>query len=236
MICYAKLNIPFDIEGIREEISEVLNSDKWIAHFNKRDYDGDWHILPLRSPGGLENNPFADLINQNHYENTALLNNLPVTKNILNTFKCEIQSVRLLNLKAGAVIKQHRDHELAFENGEARLHLPIFTNNDVEFYVDDERVIMPEGSCWYINANLPHRVANYGESDRIHLVIDCKVSDWMEGIFDKAEKRTREEKLNVEELNLIIQSLRLQNNPVSEHYANELENTLKNYLASIALN
>jgi hypothetical protein len=38
---------------------------------------------------------------------------------------------------------------------------------------------MKEGECWYLNFNLPHRVKNSGTADRIHLVIDCVVNDWL---------------------------------------------------------
>jgi hypothetical protein len=31
----------------------------------------------------------------------------------------------------------------------------------------------------YLNVNLPHRVAHRGAADRIHLVIDCVVNDWL---------------------------------------------------------
>ena len=96
-------------------------------------------------------------------------------------------SARLLNLRRGAAIKADRDAELAFEKGEARLHVPIVTNPGVEFVIDGERVVMEAGACWYINANLTHRVANHGDTDRIHLVVDCGVNDWLRERFAAAE-------------------------------------------------
>jgi hypothetical protein len=79
----------------------------------------------------------------------------------------------------GSVIKEHRDHELGFDDGEVRLHIPVITNPQVEFMLNQVRVVMNEGECWYLNVNQPHRVANHGMVDRIHLVIDCVVNDWL---------------------------------------------------------
>ena len=79
----------------------------------------------------------------------------------------------------GSIIKEHKDFKLGFEDGEIRLHIPILTNPSVEFILDGARVLMNEGECWYLNLNLPHRVANRGTSDRIHLVVDCVLNDWL---------------------------------------------------------
>src|SRR5262249_11699756 len=57
------------------------------------------------------------------------------------------------------------------------------TDADVAFFVDGGRVPMEAGECWYLNVNLPHRVDNRSQTDRIHLVIDCVVDDWLAGYF-----------------------------------------------------
>jgi hypothetical protein len=45
---------------------------------------------------------------------------------------------------------------------------------------------MNEGECWYLNVNFPHKVANRGATDRVHLVIDCAVDDWLRALVLKA--------------------------------------------------
>ena len=60
-----------------------------------------------------------------------------------------------------------------------RIHIPVVTNPDVEFFLDGRRIIMGEGECWYLDLNLPHRVQNRGSTDRVHLVIDCQLNDWL---------------------------------------------------------
>ena len=230
MICFSKLNLNINVHLLQHELNDLLTGNKWMPHYNTADYTGNWHVLPLRTPGGNSDNPFADLFSHKHFENTALLNTLPQTCLLLEELKCEILSVRLLNLQAGSIIKAHRDIELAFEQGEARIHIPIFTNPDVEFYVDEDRVVMNEGDCWYINANIKHRVTNKGKADRIHLVIDCKVNDWLTKVITEGEKKTIFIKKDPDATNQIVTSLRMANTTSSNELANQMEKELNNNL------
>jgi mannose-6-phosphate isomerase-like protein (cupin superfamily) len=219
IIGFAKLDI--EIPFIDKDIL-CINSN-WLPHYNTNGYEGDWSVQTLRSPDGSTDNIFAELIGADKYQDTPLLNRYPAIKQICDNLQCELMSVRLLNLKAGAVIKQHRDNELAFEKGEARLHFPIVTNSSVEFYVNDIRLTMLPGECWYINANLPHHVANYGSTDRIHLVIDCKVNDWLSDIFAKAERTEFDEPFDAEQSFSVIAELRNQKNETANKLADELQ-------------
>jgi hypothetical protein len=45
---------------------------------------------------------------------------------------------------------------------------------------------MAEGECWYLNVNQPHRVENRGSADRVHLVLDCVVDEWLRALFARA--------------------------------------------------
>jgi hypothetical protein len=56
----------------------------------------------------------------------------------------------------------------------------------VEFYVAGERLLLEEGRCYYVDVNLPHRVNNVGTTERIHLVIDATVDEWVHGLFRRA--------------------------------------------------
>ena len=64
MICYAKLALPIGIKEIQKETQQLLQENDWMPHFNTYDYEGNWEVLPLRSPGGKADNPFADLMAQ----------------------------------------------------------------------------------------------------------------------------------------------------------------------------
>ncbi len=220
VIGFAKLNIEVPkLNGV-----ETLEANNWLPHFNTRDYEGDWEVLPLRSPGGRADTGVPDLMGDSEYADTIYMENYPGVKQLLDSIKCPILSARFLNLKPGSVIKEHRDAGLAFERGEARLHFPVLTNNGVEFFSNNVRLNMQPGDCWYINANLPHRVANYGNTDRIHLVVDCKVNEWLKHVFEQGEKQFfGENKASTDNPIEVIKSLRLMNTETSLRIANELE-------------
>ncbi|WP_443947011.1 aspartyl/asparaginyl beta-hydroxylase domain-containing protein [Pedobacter sp. AW1-32] len=228
MISYSKLNLNINIHSLQEELKDLLAGNKWLPHYSTADYEGNWHVLPLRTPGGKSDAPFADLLQHGQFEDTKLLRALPYTCELLELLKCEKGSIRLLNLRSGSIIKAHRDVELSFEQGEARLHIPIFTNPDVEFYVQEDRVIMEQGEVWYINANIQHRVKNQGSTDRIHLVIDCKVNEWLSETIIGGNKKTVFVKKDPITTRQIIDSLKTIDSSYSNELANQMEIELKN--------
>jgi mannose-6-phosphate isomerase-like protein (cupin superfamily) len=181
MVHYCKLPLQFDAARLLQE-SNGLAAGLWRQHYNRRDYEGSWSVIPLRSfMGNMEANFSAPVGSggQNHYQDTELMAHCPYIQTVLAALHCEKTAVRLMNLAAGAVIKEHSDDALALEDGEARLHIPVQTNPDVAFFVAGEQIPLQQGECWYLNLSLPHRVQNLGNSDRIHLVVDCLVNDWL---------------------------------------------------------
>lgn len=229
MVRYAKLTLPIDVKAMQTELSAA--PEEWQPHINKYHYSGSWTVLALRSPGGEHKNIVPELMGKhNEYKDTAYMAHFPSVKKLLLNINCPIMSVRFLNLQAGAVIKEHRDMELAFEKGEARLHFPVITNPGIEFYCESERIILEEGDCWYLNANLPHRVSNPGNNDRIHLVVDCEVNGWLTDMINSSciiafKKETVDDNL----LNL-IKHLRYQNTEASNKYADQLDQKVRDLL------
>ena len=84
-----------------------------------------------------------------------------------------------MRLGSGASISPHRDDGLSIEYDLARLHMPITTNQDVVFKVNQQVIPMSQNELWYINADQTHSVDNQGTTDRINLVIDCIANDWL---------------------------------------------------------
>ena len=180
---HLKLPFQFDEVKLLKDLEEVFESN-WIPHFNKRAYEGNWKSIPLYAPEGDITNIFAS----NHFDSpnlkpTPILSNCSYIKEVLSRIECPFLTVRLLNLAPGAVIKPHKDFELGYENGCFRLHIPIVTNPQVKFILDDTELPMHPGECWYTNVNYTHSVANHGAIDRIHLVIDGKRNEWSDSLF-----------------------------------------------------
>ena len=183
----------------------------------------------MRSTGGATDNiviaPGENVV----YRDTLFLEECPYLQSVLLNFKCPLQAVRLMKLNAGAIIKEHRDAELNFEKGEIRLHIPVITHDDVEFYLDKERLHLKEGECWYMNFNLPHSVNNKSIINRIHLVIDALVNDWVKQLFTdpgipvKKEIEVSTHNYDDETKRQMILRLREMNTETSNKLADDLE-------------
>jgi mannose-6-phosphate isomerase-like protein (cupin superfamily) len=232
MIKYLQLTQHYDAAIMQAEINR-LTDGWWKEHYNTKHYEGGWSIIPLRSVDGNPDNPYSLHNSGNEmmkYKDTPLLDGCPYIKTVLDFFACEKTSVRLMKLNAGAIIKEHTDHEMNFEEGEARFHIPVQTNEQVDFYVLNEKIPMKEGECWYLNLSLKHRVTNAGTTDRVHLVIDCLVNDWVRELFtnDTVIKKEIDEAaarpiIPTEEKIKIIQQLRSMNTAVSDQLADRME-------------
>ena len=225
MIKYLQLPFHFDASGMRAEVSG-LAANGWKLHYQKLHYEGEWSAIPLRSINGAIDNIYISPTGNDEYKDTILLDECPYIKDILTKFECPLMAVRLLKLNAGAIIKEHKDHELCYEKGEVRIHIPVRTHELVEFYLDKERINVKEGECWYMNFNLPHSIVNNSDIDRIHLVIDAKVNDWAKRIFDDStnKKEIEEPGIDDETKKQMIYQLRSMNTDTSNRMADELEN------------
>ncbi len=180
----ASFQFPFRFDPIRLKADlERISPDEWVPHFNTNIYEGEWSGVALRSIAGHALQLYPDPTATGSFTDTALLARCPSYQEVLATFRCPLTSVRLLRLKARSSIREHRDYKLGWEDGEMRIHIPIVTNPAVAFFVNGERVPMQEGETWYVNVNLPHRVDNESDTDRIHLVVDCVVNDWLTSLL-----------------------------------------------------
>jgi hypothetical protein len=183
MLNSLKLPFQFAKDRLGDDLARIQPSD-WVRHFNTRDFEGDWSVAPLRSVDGKAKQIYPDpTAGTDRFADTPLMAASPYFQEVVESFRCPKQAVRLLRLGAGSRIKEHRDYCLGFEDNELRIHIPVATNPEVEFYVSGERVVMREGEAWYINFNLPHKIYNGGATDRIHLVIDCEVNDWLRSVI-----------------------------------------------------
>ena len=180
-ICsFALLGHDAEFQQMRQEL-ELLLQLQWHAHVNQRDYQGGWDVLPLRCASEHLNThgilqSFA-LYPSEGWSNLPQLEQSPALLRFITALPYQVKSVRLMRLHPAAEIKPHRDHGLCLEKGEARLHLPLQTNELLKFVVNDQLVPMQAGELWYINADQVHQVENKGAESRINLVLDCVVND-----------------------------------------------------------
>lgn len=189
-----RLCLPLEFEPARLAMAMAdLSSVPWTKHFIKHDYEGDWSVIALRSATGVTD-PVRMIYsdpNRSDYTDTTALAAAPFFRQVLAAFACPLHSVRLMRLGPGSSIKEHQDYDLSFQHGMVRIHIPVMTNAGVNFRLNSTRVTMPAGSCWYLRLSDPHSVSNGGASDRVHLVIDAVVNDWLADLFERAAARTK---------------------------------------------
>lgn len=79
--------------------------------------------------------------------------------------------VMLARMAPGGVIHPHRDENPAAK-WPHKIHVPLQTNDDVNFYVNGVRYHFAEGEVVEVNNMGVHAVENRGATDRIHLIFE----------------------------------------------------------------
>lgn len=199
-----KFDKKYDSTILAAEMKSVFN-DEWINHFNTKDFNGQWKSIALRSATGNA----AD-INAHYtpsFQDTPLLAKLPYINSILQDWQCEKETVRFMALYPGSEIKPHKDLGCSYQDGNFRLHIPILTNDKVEFVVDGINHKLQSGDCWYMDFSKVHSVKNAGETVRVHLVIDCLRNQWSDELFEQLGYIEEEKKMPVEQVRAMIAQL-----------------------------
>ena len=216
----------YEIDRLKIDLKKCQNKE-WLLHFNQNDFTGNWSSFALRSISGSE----LDILATPNatFQDTPTLSNCLYFKEIVDSFRCEKESVRLLSLSPNSYIKEHTDSDGGYEDGFFRIHIPIQTNDKVIFTVNKKPLPMREGECWYANFNKPHFVSNQGETDRIHLVIDCLRNDWSDQLFatfgydfeeEKKSKYDQQTKL------MMIEQLSLMKTEAADNLIKQLQEEL----------
>ncbi len=222
---YCKLPISFDIGRLTDDLKKIKETD-WLDHSNTSAYDNAWRCVPLRSVDGKSDHILS--LSDKHYKDTTLLKRCRYFQEVIDSFKCEKTSVRLMALGAGSRIKMHTDKGTSFEDGIARLHVPIVTTPDIRFTIEDEEVHFSAGFTWYLNADCLHGVNNESQNPRIHLMLDCIVNPWLEKVFldagfiPDAPPKYGDASINDNNVGAIISGLIAMNNEPAKQMADRL--------------
>jgi mannose-6-phosphate isomerase-like protein (cupin superfamily) len=194
-----KIPLSFDPGPIAEEIHKAESGSGWIDHWaGGLAAKETWGLIPLvAGPGDLHGADAIRLASDSAPQATAILAELPHTRSIIDAFQTEVLRARLMKLKAGAAIKEHRDfayfggQRWSFERGRIRVHIPIITGANVFWMLSGKRIDMKAGEAWYVNVCMPHSVENRGDTDRIHLVLELEVNEWVRKMFPPESLRDR---------------------------------------------
>lgn len=184
-----QLPFHFDVEKMREEITALE-----LSEYNY------YSVIPMRSPAyqvdaSIPMPPPTDDYADGSWTDwldTKYMKKCPYIRSVVDTFSehTTVNLVRILRLGPGEIVKEHTDPTLAIQVPKSmiRLTVPIWSGDEVDFYLNDEVVEMQPGECWYLRLSDPHRVENHGTTDRINLTIDMIPNEWLTKLVFEHDK------------------------------------------------
>ena len=147
-------------------------------------HNGDWTGVSLCAEGGDAYTTRTGIVPTGQaFAYTDVIRHTPYFQEILDGLRCPKRAVRLLHLPPGGRIERHSDPPLSFQHGILRLHIPIVTHPDVVFVVGDQRYVWNAGELWWGNFALPHYVYNESPIERVHMVLDVEITDFVLSLF-----------------------------------------------------
>lgn len=168
---------PIDIGPLRQRIAQVTEAE-WDANMMVQKANSATHsetrVLVLFWPDDVSD-PVTGAEQPLWPEYKELV--LPVFERLESIYGPGRPSRAMFaKLRPGASIPEHPDRGLALQMSH-RCHIPIFTNDGVDFQVEGERVVMQEGHLYELNNQRMHSVANHGGEGRVHLIVDWHHGD-----------------------------------------------------------
>ncbi len=168
----SRLALSYDVARLQQEAQQAIEGTDPYIYYS---------VIPLTYPGE-RNHQVQDFSDPDWttWEQSGLLRRCHYFLDILASLQCRTTNVRLLRLQPTAVVKEHTDPQLdlALDN-QVRLHVPIFTDDRVDFRLNDRTVPLQPGELWYLRLSDPHSVHNNSDQERIQLSIDVVVNRWV---------------------------------------------------------
>ncbi|WP_242208771.1 MULTISPECIES: aspartyl/asparaginyl beta-hydroxylase domain-containing protein [unclassified Pseudomonas] len=185
---YSRLPVTVDLPLLLQALAAIAD-DAWRSHFNTDYFSGDWSGVALisavdalteLSPGRGEPVQRGPWLCDERWQKA------------LQHLSLHIVSARLLRLGPGGRIHPHRDYDLDGPQADRRLHIPLLSPPNVDFWLDGQRMPMQAGECWFLDLARQHRVDNRDTSARVHLVLDCRPGVWLEQMISDGLHSTPE--------------------------------------------
>ena len=181
---------------------DKLREDKKFVEERFKYEDGAFgHCISLPSIYDLKEPYKSD---HNNVPLRGVLGDTPYFKEIFDSFETEITTFRLLRRKAHSSYGLHEDKEMG--DNLKRFQIPIVTNNDCwlcvthydeisEGWTEENSYTMEDfgrrfkgrydsyqlepGTMYQFDVTKIHTLFNEGDTDRVTLLIDVKVNDWL---------------------------------------------------------
>ena len=177
----------FDVDRMRQEMRSAEAACGWQDHYDPA--LAGWTALPLVARHGRMDGPESQRWGDvREFSRTPVVAQMPYFASILDAFKCPQGRVRVLRLKPGGTIAEHRDsggEAAGYAYNKVRLHVPIDTNDKVVFRLAGGDARMLPGRLYYCDFTQPHSVYNGGSQPRVHFVLDLVMNPFLRGLFPR---------------------------------------------------
>lgn len=169
----------FEVYGLKEKL-RTLRASEWDSeedfnvHYNKNKegaLNSTKHIVFRFANKKVEPYEYVNSSRWEEWKHLLLPLMLKITDH-LDYKNRYFPKVMLANLPAKNFIRPHIDGAAA-GHVPHKFHLPIDTNGQSFFYLEEEKFHFEEGVAYEVNNGKRHAVINNGESDRIHLIFEC---------------------------------------------------------------
>lgn len=177
-----KLPLRFDPEPLQADLARI--PEEWWARHLGPYHDGNWEAVALWAPGGSRSEQRS---RGAAFSTTDALSQSPGFQKVIDAMPGTRSRIRLMRLRPGGAIFRHSDPMEDIDPNLVRLHLPIVTNPEVDFRVDDRRIVMLPGEVWHVDVRFPHEVYNRGANMRVHLVMDLLRSPELDALLGGGE-------------------------------------------------
>lgn len=159
-----------EVDEIKSFILNLTDDDwnAWSYRQNSFGYHSKTKTYPLGWAQKLNNDTLTVTIKNKYSKIWSVL--APHIEDLEKRYDGRCVNIMFTKLLSGEKISPHVDLDYLSEIH--RCHLPIVTNKDVIFYIDNEPLNLKKGVFYEINNVLLHSVENNSLEDRIHLIID----------------------------------------------------------------
>jgi hypothetical protein len=173
-----KLEVPYKVVGsidvgLTNAIADKIEDSDWLVYdYRKSMGFTDCNSILLRHSSEYSSDTIRDmpLMDKFRYELEA------VVKHLENFYDFTEQVSFMAKLEPKGKIHRHQDSGEFLERIH-RVHIPLITNNDCFYIVDEVELNMQVGTVYEIDNTRIHGVVNNGDDYRIHLVINLYPKD-----------------------------------------------------------
>ena len=178
-----KLSLEFDADRMLNDVERMELPP--FVYYNVMPLCAPAHFVDPSAPTPAASDDYADGT-WSDWLDTSALKSAPYLTEVVDTFRehTTVTLVRLLRLEPNSVINEHTDPALGLhvERSVVRLTIPIQSEPEVVFYLNDRPVPMKPGECWYLRLTDPHRIVHEGRLERVNLSIDMVPNDWVRSL------------------------------------------------------